>query len=45
MENLIITSLRSTGSFDGDSYDRHDVFIDLEAAVWTYELRSYGGEQ
>ena len=24
---------------------RHTVFVDLEAAVWTYELRSYGGEQ
>ena len=26
-------------------YNRYDVFIELEAAVWTYELRSYSGEQ
>ena len=24
---------------------RHTVFVNLEAAVWTYELRSCGGEQ
>ena len=33
------------GSFHGASNDLYDIFIDLEAAVWIYELRSYGGEQ
>ena len=34
-----------SGSFHGARYLTNGVFIDLEATVGTYELRSYGGEQ
>ena len=33
------------GSFHGVRYTTNGLFIDLEATVGTYELRSYGGEQ
>ena len=33
------------GSFHGARYLTNGVFIDTEATVGTYELRSYGGEQ
>ena len=34
----------SIGSFHGAGYERNDLFIDLHATMWTYELRSCGGE-
>ena len=44
VELLCLTNVL-TGSFHGARYLTNGVFIDLEATVGTYELRSYGGEQ
>ena len=38
-------SVFSIGSVHGARYFSNGLFIDLEATVGTYELRSYGGEQ
>ena len=39
------SSKPTVGVFHGARYLTNLLFIDLEATVGTYELRSYGGEQ